>query len=416
MSVWLRRAAPCLLALAVVAVIGGPAASQPVPPPTPVPPANSPSPYPTALETPVPSADPPRITGESGALGELDQGTMLWARRGRARRPIASVTKIMTALLVLEETRPGEVATASAEAASQSGAELGMKAGERLPVRDLLLALMLQSANDAAVALAEHVSGTVDAFVADMNRRARELGLGDTRFASPNGLDDSGYSTARDLVALSTEAFDQAGFARIVATRFHRIPDPNGDPRRIQNRNALLWLYPGAVGVKTGYTSAAGFCLVAAADREGLSLVAVVLDAPDEAFSDAAAILNHGYATYEQRTVISQDQQLDPIEVDGQPVPVVATTEVEALLSRGEPVTLTVRPDPALGLPIDDGQAVGVVEATAAGVSVGRSPVVAAEATARAVPAETPQDEPWWMRALQAVGRFFTRIARAIFG
>jgi serine-type D-Ala-D-Ala carboxypeptidase (penicillin-binding protein 5/6) len=415
MAVW-RRAAPCLVVLAVVAFAGGPAASQPVPPPTPVPPANSPSPYPSALETPVPSADPPRITGETAALGEIDRGTVLWARGGTARRPIASLTKIMTALLVLEETRPGEMVTTSGEAAAQSGAELGLKAGERLPVRDLLLALMLQSANDAAVALAEHVSGTVEAFVADMNRRARELELDDTRFASPNGLDDSGYSTARDLVALTTEAYAQPGFARIVSTRFHRIPDPNGDPRRIQNRNALLWLYPGAEGVKTGYTTAAGFCLVAAADRDGLSLVSVVLGAPDEAFSDAAAILNHGYAAYEERTVISEGQELDPIEVDGRPVPVVAAAEVEALLSRGEPVTLIVEPDPELRLPIDDGQAVGVVEATAAGVAVGRSPVVAAEATAQAVPAEPAQEEPWWMRALEAVGRFFARIARAIFG
>jgi D-alanyl-D-alanine carboxypeptidase (penicillin-binding protein 5/6) len=407
-----------LLVVITLLVVGGtgwpPAASQSVPPPTPVPPAGSPSPYPTSLETPVPSAEPPRVTAAAAALGDLDSGELLWQRRGRERRPIASVTKIMTALLVLETSDPGEHVTVGPSAASQSGAELGLGAGERLPIRDLLLSLMLQSANDAAVALAEHVAGSVEAFVEGMNRRARELGLEDTRFASPNGLDDSGYSTARDLVVLTTEAFATPGFEDIVSTRFHRVKAPEGEARRIQNRNALLWLYPGAIGVKTGYTTAAGFCLVAAAERDGLRLVSVALGAPGEAFTDAAVILNHGFAGFERRIVIAEGQPLEPIEVEGRQVEVVAAGGIEARLRRGQPVTLELRTEPGLRLPIDAGDPVGQVVATAGDHPLGEAPVVA-EAAVRG--ARSPVEEPaWWERALESMGRFFVRVLRAIFG
>ena len=414
MRLWVRGTATLVVFLLAWAPSAGPAIGQSVPPPTPVPPAGSPSPYPTALATPVPSSEPPKVTAESAALGDLDSGEILWQRRGSERQPIASVTKIMTALLVMETTDPGELVTASPQAASQSGAELGLEAGEQLPVRDLLLALMLQSANDAAVALAEHVAGSVEAFVAGMNRRARQLGLQDTEFASPNGLDDSGYSTARDLITLTVEAYGTRPFGRIVSTKFHRIPSPDGEPRRIQNRNALLWLYPGAGGVKTGYTAAAGFCLVASAARDGLRLVSVALGAPDEAFTDAATILDHGYVAYEHRGVITAGQPLDPISVQGREVPIRASDDVQALLPRGQPVALEVQPAAGLQLPIDAGDTIGLVEATAEGEPLGQTSVVASTTVRIAV--EEEEDEPWWERAVEAVGRFLTRVVRAIFG
>jgi serine-type D-Ala-D-Ala carboxypeptidase (penicillin-binding protein 5/6) len=409
-----RRRALGLVLIAAVATIAGPAAGQSVPPPTPVPPDGSPSPYPTALATPVPSAEPPRVDAAAAALGDLDTGEVLWHRRAGERRPIASITKIMTALLVLEAADPGEVVTASASAAGQSGAELGLEGGEEVPVRDLLLALMLQSANDAAVALAEHVAGSVGAFVDGMNRRARQLGLRDTMFASPNGLDDSGYSTARDLVTLTAEAFEQRGFGRIVSTTFHRIPDPDDGPRRIQNRNALLWLYPGAMGVKTGYTAAAGFCLVAAAERDGLRLVGVVLGSPDEAFTEAATVLNHGYAAYERRIVVREGQRLEPVEVQGRSVPTVAGGSVEALLPRGQQVSLAFRPQAGLTLPVAEADQLGVMEATAQGEALGEIPVVAAAPVSQATPLE--DDDPWWLRVLKAVGRALAKVFRAVFG
>jgi D-alanyl-D-alanine carboxypeptidase (penicillin-binding protein 5/6) len=405
-----------LLAGVLVTAVSAPASGQGVPPPTPVPPNGSPSPYPTALETPPPSTREPRVEAASAILADLDAGEVLWERNADEPRPIASVTKIMTGLLVVEATDPDEVVTASPNAAAQTGAELGLRAGEQQPVRQLLMALMLQSANDAAVALAEHVGGTVDAFVDGMNRRARRLGARDTRFASPNGLDDSGFSSARDLVDITVEAFRDVTFTEVVATKFHRVPAPEGEPRRIQNRNALLWLYPGAIGVKTGYTAAAGFCLVAAAERDGLRLVAVILGAPEAPWSDVAEVLNHGFETWQRRTVVGADTVLDPIEVDGGDVAVRADGPLSLLLRRGQEVDLEVRSEPGLSLPVAEGEPVGEVVVTADGETLGQVPVVASRTVAAPATAPSDEEDPWWERAWDAVAGFFARMWRAIFG
>jgi D-alanyl-D-alanine carboxypeptidase len=408
------EAARIIAAGVLVAALATPVAAQ-QPPPTPVPPDGSPSPYPTALETPPPSAREPRVAAGSAILADLDSGEVLWERNPDQRRPIASVTKIMTGLLVVEATDPDEVVTASPNAAGQTGAELGLGVGEAQPVRQLLMALLLQSANDAAVALAEHVGGTVEGFVDGMNRRARRLGARDTRFASPNGLDDSGYSTSRDLVAITAEAFRDATFREVVATKFHLVPAPEGDPRRIQNRNALLWLYRGAIGVKTGYTAAAGFCFVAAAERDGLRLVAVVLGAPSAPWSDAAEMLNHGFETWERRDVVDGATPLDPIEVAGREIPVRADGMLSLLLRRGETVDVEVRPDPGLALPVAEGQAVGEVVVSGAGEVLGRVRAVSA-ATVSAPAGAPPPEDPWWERTWDAVAGFFGRLWRAVFG
>jgi serine-type D-Ala-D-Ala carboxypeptidase (penicillin-binding protein 5/6) len=410
------RASGFVLVGVLAVALTSPVAAQQAPPPTPVPPDGSPSPYPTALETPSPSTQEPRVAAASAILADLDSGDVLWERSAGERRPVASVTKIMTGLLVVEAADPDEVVTASPNAAGQTGTELGLGVGEAQPVRQLLMALLLQSANDAAVALAEHIGGSVGGFVDGMNRRARRLGARDTRFASPNGLDDSGYSTARDLVAITAEAFRDVTFREVVATKLHRIPDPEGQARRIQNRNALLWLYPGAIGVKTGYTAAAGFCLVAAAERDGLRLVAVVLGAPSAPWSDAAEILNHGFETWERRTVVDGSTALDPIEVDGREVPVRADGSVSLLLRRGEAVDVEVRPDPGLTLPVAEGEAVGEVVAVGAGDVLGRVDAVAAATVAAPTEAPSPVEDPWWERAWDAVAGFFARLWRSIFG
>jgi serine-type D-Ala-D-Ala carboxypeptidase (penicillin-binding protein 5/6) len=392
----LRRVlVPALLAVLAMVSLPGSAWGQSVPPPTPVPPAGSPSPFPSTLDTPDPSRRPPEVSAVSSILVELSSGEVLFEDHAGQRRPIASLTKIMTALLVLENTAPRDVVTTSAAAAAQTGAELGLAAGEQIAVRELLFALLLQSANDAAVALAEHVAGGVDAFVDMMNRRSRELGLTDTRFASPNGLDDTGYSTAADLAVVTAEAYDQPGFGKIAATRYREIPAPTGAPRRIQNRNALLWLYPGAIGVKTGYTSAAGFCLAAAADRDRLALAAIVLGAPTEAFSDAAALLNFGFAGYERRVVVEERQSFDPLLVEGRPVPVGADAELTVLIRRNQDVTMTVRPAPGLSLPVAAGDVVGSVEVTVGSRPVGEVDLLALEAVT-AVAADVA--DPWWSR------------------
>lgn len=367
--------------LAVLIIAAGPAVlsraaglNQSFPPPTPVPPDGSLSPYPTALATPPPGDDPPELRAEAAALMDLDAGQVLFARDGRERRPIASLTKIMTALVVLELVAPGDPVTASPAAAAAPGAELGLSAGETLPARELLYALLLQSANDAAVALAEHVEGSVDGFVERMNDRAEALGLRDTRFFSPNGLDDRGYSSAVDLARLTRLALDVPEIARIVETKFHDVPSPAGEARHIQNRNALLWLYRGARGVKTGFTSAAGYCLIVAAERGGERLVAVVLGEPAQAWDDAATLMNYGFEAFERRAVVSAGDALEPVTVQGYAVPAVAGRSVYAYVDEG-PVRVDVRPVGGLRLPVEEGQRLGLAVVRVGGAEIGRIPV-----------------------------------------
>ncbi len=370
-------------------LVAAPAAAQRspgIPPPTPVPPDGSPSPYPTALETPPPSAQPPDVDAVASALADLDSGRLLFQEEAKAPRPIASLTKIMTALLVIERTRLTEIVVASENAAGQAGAELGLQPGEERTVRELLIALLLQSANDAAVALAEHVAGSVEVFVDNMNQRALELGMRNTDFRSPSGLDDTGHSTARDLLRLASEAFLDSTFASIAATRFAKVPADEGDPRRLQNRNALLWLYDGTIGGKTGYTGAAGFCLIAAAEQDGLRLATVVLGAPEQAFSEAAEILNHGFAAWERERVVGLGDQVDPLPVDGIEVPAEADATLSVLVPEGSIVESDIEPDPALSLPLREGELVGSLVATSAGEVLGEVDLIAAEDVERPAP------------------------------
>jgi D-alanyl-D-alanine carboxypeptidase (penicillin-binding protein 5/6) len=375
------------------------------PPPTPVLQPNgqlSPSPFPQALRTPAPAAVPPPIDAAAAVLADLDTGRVLFDLNGNERRPIASITKIMTALLVIEETNPTEIVTTSANAASGSGfgiSGLGLQPGERIRIQELLYALMLQSANDAAVALAEHVSGSVNGFVQRMNRRARALGMDGTQFASPNGLDDDGYSSARDLARLTRTAFEARGFASIVATRFHTVRSLDAEPRMVQNRNALLWLYPGSTGVKTGFTTPAGFCIVAAAERGDRRLVAVILGEPGEPFSDAAALLNYGFEGFEERMLVRSGTSLDAVEVDGREVVVSVAGSLERLVPVNAPVSRTVVLDDRIPYPPSRGSSIGVLRVSVGDLVVGTLPLLVA-----GVP-PPPQPEPgsWWSRGVGAV-------------
>jgi serine-type D-Ala-D-Ala carboxypeptidase (penicillin-binding protein 5/6) len=356
------------------------------PPPTAVPPNGSPSPFPTSLETPRPSAKPPKLSSPSVVMEDLDTGQVLFAMGARIRRPVASITKVMTALVVLEEARPSEVVTVSAEAAAQFGSVLGLEAGERITVRDLLYALLLQSSNDAAAALAEHVGGSVDAFVAMMNRKADDLGLTATSFRDPAGLNDAGLSTARDVAAITRAAHARPLFARIVATKFRDIPAPSGPDRHVQNRNILLWLYPGAIGTKTGFTTAAGHCLVAAADQIGMRLLVVALGAPgpdsEDVFADAASLLNYGFAAFARVTFVHAGEVVGTVQVEGRPVGVRVTAGLVLLIKRDLVPTTEYRihPHPALVLPVLAGQEMGTLAVLVDGRSIGVLDVVAAGA------------------------------------
>jgi D-alanyl-D-alanine carboxypeptidase (penicillin-binding protein 5/6) len=371
--------------------------TSPTPPPTPVPPFGSPSPFPTTLITPPLSATPPELGSEAAILEDLDSGQVLFEKAPRAKRPIASLTKVMTALLILEEAGTSESVTVGADAASQGGSSLGLEVGEQRTVKELLYALLLQSANDAAVALADHVAGTAPAFVEMMNRRASELGLHDTNFQSATGLDDDGYSTARDMATLSRLALGDTTFAKIVRTKFHDIPAPAGPARHIQNRNVLLWLYPGAIGVKTGFTTPAGHCMVAAASRGGIRFLAVTLGAALEPFDDAASLLNYGFGEFQRVTLLASGSTVGVYRVGGLEVVGLAAVGLVRLVRTDLIGTIDreFRQADGLELPIRMGERIGSVVVLVDGHPVGSSPVLAARAVeAGAPPPSAPPSLP----------------------
>jgi serine-type D-Ala-D-Ala carboxypeptidase (penicillin-binding protein 5/6) len=390
---------------AQAAVVGLAGAQLAPPPPTPV--NGTPSAYPTALQTPSDQERAPAVSAPSALLADLRTGQVLWSKAPDRPRPIASVTKIMTALLVLEHTQPDDVVRVDPAAVFHhddygAGSTLGLRAGERITVKDLLYGLLLGSANDAAVALAIHVSGDEDSFVALMNRTARELGLRDTTFLSPNGLDDRGRSTATDLLRLTLAAQAVPGFETITATRVRRLHSVGGRSRRIQNRNALLWLYPGAFGTKTGSTRLARYCLVGSAERDGRRLVAVVLGAPEGAFDDAAALLNYGFEGFEDRALVDEGEELGTVRIRGGEVMVSAGEGLRALVPSaigGEPER-TVAVDPRAAFPPGPEERVGTLVLTLRGRVLGRVPAIV-----RSLPQPEPANGPWWARAAGSVAR-----------
>lgn len=219
-------------------------------------------------------------------------GVPRWGRAVEARLPPASLTKLLSALVILDhDWQPDAVVTVSATAAGIGGTRLGLKPGERMRAGDLLAAMLVRSANDACTALAEHAAGSVAAFVDRMNARAAALGLAASRFATPCGFDAPGHlSTASDLVTLSAAAMAHPEIARLVALPSVEVERSNGRRVALANTNQLIGRIDGVVGVKTGFTSKAGRCLIAQATRGGRSVTVVLLDAGDRWWTAAAMI------------------------------------------------------------------------------------------------------------------------------
>lgn len=260
-------------------------------------------------------APPPEVTAEAWILYDDSYGRELASRNADLSRAVASTTKMMTALVVLESTGLEGKAVVSRRAAAAGESEIGLEAGETSwTVRDLLAALLLDSANDAAVALAEHTAGSVEGFAELMNERAAEMGLLGTRFANPHGLDQEGhYGTARDLLAVARAGMENPDFAALAGAQSANLPaDPEGNPRIAVNTNRLLADYPGAIGVKTGYTDLAGLSLAAAAERDGRRLYAVVLGSDDH-FAEAAALLDYGFREFGIAALVEEDGLTRPL-------------------------------------------------------------------------------------------------------
>ena len=243
------------------------------------------------------------VSARSAVLIEAETGKVLYEKDAYTRRPMASTTKIMTALVAIESGNISREIAVDASAVGIEGSSIYLKAGDKITLESLIWALMLESANDAAAAIAIGVAGSVEAFADMMNEKARELGLCDTHFTNPHGLsDDNHYTTAHDLARISAAALENETFRRIVSTDKYRI-EYGESVRSLHNHNKMLHIYEGAIGVKTGFTKASGRCLVSAAERDGMTLIAVTLGAPDD-WADHTAMLDLGFSSVQRVSLI----------------------------------------------------------------------------------------------------------------
>jgi serine-type D-Ala-D-Ala carboxypeptidase (penicillin-binding protein 5/6) len=323
---------------------------------------------------------PPSTSGEAALVIDARTGDELYAKHGREQRPIASATKLMTALLTLERADLDDVFTAAPYTASPVESKIGLMPGERMRVRDLLTALILESANDAAVTLAENIAGSREAFVGEMNRRAVELGLRDTSYENPVGFDDpDNYSSARDLATLARRLLANREFARIADLPMATLQS-GARARTIDNRNLLVQRYPFVSGVKTGHTLGAGYVLVGAGAAGGARVITVTLGAPSEAARDAdtLAMLRWGLEQFHRVRVLRPGTPLEEIDVNyrDEDAEVGAGRPVTLVLRRGEQTKTVLDAPEELDGPLEKGTRVGWVEVQRGGETVRRVPLV----------------------------------------
>jgi len=341
-----------------------------------------------------PSGDGLSVKAKGAVLMDQASGRVLFEQDPYAQVPIASVTKVMTLLLVMEAIDDGRLAweeavVCSDRAASMGGSQIWLEPGEIMTVEELVKAAAVVSANDACTALAEHISGTLEAFVAAMNARVAELGLRNTRFVDCSGLDDTGYSCAYDVAVMSRELMRHKRICDFTTIWMDTL---RGGASQLVNTNKLVRHYKGATGLKTGTTGAAGYCLAATAQREDTAFVAVVLGSPttNDRFDGARALLDHAFAAYESYTPDAKSLAVPPIPVlKGQAPTVAVQTDAPAtvLLAKGQKARVESSMEVAQDLqaPVEKGQVVGTWRLTVDGETVGEYPL----RTACAVPAKT---------------------------
>lgn len=256
---------------------------------------------------------PPKTNAQSFSLMDVTSGRLLYSEHGDEELPIASLTKIMTAIVAIEHGNLSDKVKVSANAFGKEGSSLFLRLGEEMSLHDMLYGLMLRSGNDAATAIAEHVGGSEQGFVYLMNEKAALIGLQHTKFQNPHGLDQEGhYSTANDLAKLTAYALHNETFKQIVATQSKRAQNPI-DPwdYKWNNKNKMLRLYEGADGVKTGYTKIAKRCLVSSATRDGQQLVVVTINDGDD-WNDHRKLLDFGFEHYPLASLVHKGQQIAP--------------------------------------------------------------------------------------------------------
>ena len=330
-----------------------------------------------------------------GAILTTEDGQVLFEQNADASYPPASVTKIMTMLLTMEAVDSGkasmeDIVTASAHAAEMGGSQIYLKEGEQMSLDDMLKSIAVASANDAAVAVAEHLGGSEEAFVSMMNDRAAALGCTGTTFVNPNGLDTDGEetkTTARDLALISQELLKHEKILDYTSIWMDTVR--NGE-FGLANTNKMLKLYDGMIGLKTGYTSTAGYCISAVAERDGMRLIAVVLGEPDKDSrnGDITALLNYGFANYAVAEILEEGQELGDVTVElGMQDSVQAKLKDDTAIllekSAAEGLTREIQLKEHVSAPVQAGDVLGEVILLQDGEELERREIVAADSVER---------------------------------
>ena len=332
------------------------------------------------------ASEPFHVAAKGAVLIDADSGRVLFAQNADRRLPMASTTKVMTALLALENASLDEKVTAGKNAAGVPGTSLYLSRGETLSMEHMLYGLMLRSGNDAAVAVAEHIAGSVPAFADMMNAKAEALGA-NAHFVNPHGLDADGHGiSALGLALVMREAMKNEDFRKITGTRRKIIPWVGNEYSRVlENKNRLLKTYAGATGGKTGYTGRAGRCLVFSAERDGLSLIGAVLNCPTW-FDTAAVILDYGFENFRSEVALERGQPIDTVAVRGgvsASVEIVADAPLRTAVPIGERIIIERRLPKQIEAPVEAGQPLGTALLKAGGTALAECRLVAASSVRR---------------------------------
>ncbi|MEG6616414.1 D-alanyl-D-alanine carboxypeptidase family protein [Peptococcaceae bacterium 1198_IL3148] len=357
-------------------------------------------------------AEEPQVVGEAAVLMDARTGQVLYQKNAYKQMYPASTTKMLTAIVALERGELDDVITVSEKASLVEGSAIWLKKDEQMVLEDLLYALMLNSANDAAIAIAQHIAGTVEQFNFILNETAAGLGAKNTHFTNPNGLpDEDHYTTAYDLAVIAKNALKNEKFMEIVGTKTKTIErqDPE-DFKYLINHNRLLWLYEDATGIKTGYTTAAQQCIVASAHRDGRELIAVVLKTEGvNIWHDSMALFDYGFDNFQLQQLITKGQIVDKTKVkySQDEVPLVTTADAYYNFSVDHQLDIKqkVKLNQGLSAPIEKGDILGELI-----IYDGEKQIKTIKLQAGAT-IERPLKTFWWFWPLAIIGGLLVLLA-----
>ncbi|MBE6023664.1 MAG: D-alanyl-D-alanine carboxypeptidase [Cellulosilyticum sp.] len=341
----------------------------------------------------------PKVKAKGAVLIEQESGRVLYEQNAYAPLPMASTTKIMTCILALEKGKLDDIVVTSKRASQAPPVKLKLKVGEKQRLGDLLYALMLQSDNDVAVAIAEHIGGSVEGFCEMMTEKAREIGAQNTSFKTPNGLDAEGhYATAYDMALIGAYALNNPEFVKIVTTTTISIPTvdtENSQRHDLQNKNRFIYTYEGADGIKTGFTNKAGHCFVGGAKKNDMQLIATALgsgwgkDGKTQKYTDVINMMNYGFKNYEKVVLIQPQENVATVPMKKalvEEVTVSCQEKVVLPLNQVEKENVYVKKvlPTEVTAPIAQGEVIGEMQVVCEGITLVKVPLIVKEPVKRA--------------------------------